>query len=196
MALIALVAIALVSGYQSPMSWIALVAAASILGFLHFNFPTRHNRKVRTFMGDAGSTFVGLVIVWVTIGVSQGPNAIVTPVVCLWFVAMPVFDLFTCFARRALKGHSPFRPGRDHFHHILQRGGMGVRSVLIVLTGLQVIYAIIGLIGHFAGAADAVMFAAWAIIGVSQHWFIRRYAVMFRLDLRAKRARGEPVAYP
>ena len=73
---------------------------------------------------------------------------------------------------------------------------MGVRSVLTVLTGLQVIFAIIGLIGHFAGASDVVMFGAWAIIGVSQHWFIRRYAAMYRLDLRAKRARGEPVAYP
>ena len=55
--------------------------AAAVLGFLHFNFPTMHNRKVETFMGDAGSTFVGLYVVWVTTGVSQGPGAIATPVV-------------------------------------------------------------------------------------------------------------------
>ena len=188
MALIALFAIALVGGYQSPMAMTALVAAAAVLGFLYFNFPTNYNHKVRAFMGDAGSTFVGLFIVWVTTGVSQGPGAIATPVVCLWFVAVPVFDLFTCFVRRGLRGHSPFRPGRDHFHHILQRCGMGARTVLGVLTGLQVIYALIGLVGHFAGVPDVVMFSAWAVLGVSQRLVIRRFAAMYRLMLRAKQS--------
>ena len=188
MALIALFSIAVVGGDQSPMAMTALVAAAAVLGFLHFNFPMNSSHKVRAFMGDAGSTIVGLFVVWVTTGVSQGPGAIATPVVCLWFVAVPVFDLFTCFVRRGLRGHSPFRPGRDHFHHILQRCGMGVRTVLGVLTGLQVIYALIGLVGHFAGVPDVVMFSAWAVLGVSQRLVIRRFAAMYRLMLRAKQS--------
>ena len=194
MALIALIAIVPLGGYQSSMTMASLVVAASILAFLYFNFPTAQNRNMRAFMGDAGSTFVGLIVVWVMISVSQGSGAIATPVVCLWFVSMPVFDLFTCFVKRCLRRRSPFRPGRDHFHHILQRSGMGIRSVLAVLTGLQLIYAAIGITGHFAGATDVVMFAAWALVGVSQHWVIRRYAAMYRLDLRRKRARGVPVA--
>ena len=39
-----------------------VVCIASILGFLIFNFPTSLNRQFRTFMGDAGSTLLGIVV--------------------------------------------------------------------------------------------------------------------------------------
>lgn len=196
MAVIALSAFAVIGGYQSPMGMIAMVAVASIAGFLFFNLPTPHNRRVRTFMGDAGSTFVGFVIAWVLLSGSQGPSAIASPVIFLWFVAMPVYDLFTCFVKRILKSYSPFRPGRDHFHHVLSRSGMGVRSVLVSLTGLQVIYAGIGILGYFLGVADMFMFVAWAGIGIFQHWIIEKLAAIFRLNHRRRRTRGRPVAYP
>jgi UDP-GlcNAc:undecaprenyl-phosphate GlcNAc-1-phosphate transferase len=67
-----------------------------------------------------------------------------------------------------LKGKSPFSPGRDHFHHRLIRGGFGVRKTLGILTGLQAIYATLGLLAHFTGVPDVVMFAAWSILGLSQ----------------------------
>ena len=196
MALIALCSISIITGYDSPSGMVALVLVSCISGFLIFNFPTVYNRKVRSFMGDAGSTFLGLIVVWLTVSACQGTEAVTSPVICLWFAAMPIYDLFTCFVKRTLNGHSPFRPGRDHFHHTLQRGGMGVRSVLVVLLGLQTIYAIIGLTGYFAGATDVVMFAAWSVLGVSQHWIVKKYAAMYRLDLRRKRAAGTPVTYP
>ena len=154
--------------------------AAAVIGFLQFNIPTFHNRNVRVFMGDSGSTLIGLLIVWFMTGICQGPDAIASPVVCLWFVALPVFDFFTCIVRRVMKGRSPFRPDRDHFHHILRRGGMGDRSVLAVLTALQAIYAIFGFIGHFSGVPDVFMFTAWAIIGISQRWILRHLAAIFR----------------
>jgi UDP-GlcNAc:undecaprenyl-phosphate GlcNAc-1-phosphate transferase len=188
MALIALISVALVAGYNAQIAAIALTAAASILAFLMFNFPTSHNRTVRTFMGDAGSMLIGIFIVWITMRISQVPDAIASPVVCLWFVAMPIYDLFTRVVRRALNGHSPFRAGRDHFHNTLTRAGLGVRSVLGFLAGLQLIYALIGLTGHFAGASDVVMFTAWSFLGISQHWIIEKYAARYRLDLRRKRA--------
>ena len=52
---------------------------------------------------------------------------------CLWFAAIPIFDCLTCFVRRTLIGKSPFSPGRDHFHHILLRGGFRVRQTLGIL---------------------------------------------------------------
>ncbi len=190
MALIALISVALVAGYNAPVATVALIAAASILAFLMFNFPTPYNRTVRTFMGDAGSMLIGIFVVWITMRISQVPDAIASPVVCLWFVAIPIYDLFTRFVRRALNGHSPFRPGRDHFHNTLARAGLGVRSVLGFLAGLQLIYALIGLTGHFAGASDVVMFTAWSFLGISQHWIVTKYAARYRLDLRRKRANG------
>ena len=187
MALIAMISIALVAGYENPMAGIALIAASSVIAFLMTNFPTVYNRRARTFMGDAGSMFIGFVVVWVTMSISQGAQAVASPVICLWFAALPIFDLFTRFVRRSSKRHSPFRPARDHFHHTLMRSGMGVRLTLGVLTGLQLSYAIVGLIGHFAGATDVFMFMCWSVLGISQHRIIDKLAARYRLSQRRKR---------
>ena len=188
LALIALLSVAAVAGATHIGSVMALIASAAIVGFLVFNFPTPWNRKARTFMGDAGSTLLGFTIVWVTLGVSQGSERVVSPVICLWFAALPIYDLFTCFARRMMKGKSPFAPGRDHFHHKLMRGGFGVRRTLGILTGLQVIYATMGVLAHFTGVPDVMMFTAWSVLGLSQHLviiFIARHHRAHKLRRRS-----------
>lgn len=173
LALIGLLAVTVVCGIFHPIGALSLTVAAAIGGFLLFNFPTVFNRSVRAFMGDAGSTLLGFTIAWVTLSICQGTERLISPVHCLWFAAIPIFDFFTCFVRRILKSKSPFLPGRDHFHHILIRGRFGVRKTLGILTGLQALYALVGLSGYFGGIPDAVMFSAWAIAGFSQIWVIR-----------------------
>jgi UDP-GlcNAc:undecaprenyl-phosphate GlcNAc-1-phosphate transferase len=175
-ALLALLAVAAVAGYGHPMTDVSLVMSAAIVGFLIFNFPTPWNRIARTFMGDAGSTLLGFTIVWVTLGVSQGDDRLISPVHCLWFASIPIYDLFTCFVRRMSKGKSPFTPGHDHFHHTLKRGGFGVRRTLGTLVGLQAIYAIVGIIGFEAMMPDVVMFVAWSVLGLSQYYVVRLIA--------------------
>jgi len=63
----------------------------------------------------------------------------------------------------------------------LSRGGFGVRQILGILTGLQVLYAIIGLLGHFAGVPEYLMFAAWAILGLTHLLIIRNIAKVNRV---------------
>ena len=172
--LIALLSVVLVSGVHHPSAAAALAVSGAIVGFLLFNFPTPWNRRVRSFMGDAGSTLLGFTVVWITLGVSQGEARVISPVHCLWFAAIPIFDCLTCFVRRAMKGKSPFSPGRDHFHHMLFRGGFTVRPALAILTGLQLSYALIAVAAHFAGVADVVMFAAWSLLFVTQRTVIRQ----------------------
>lgn len=182
--LVALLSIALVGGYADPSTAIALTAAAAVLGFLVFNFPVSWNRPVRTFMGDAGSTFLGFSILWIVLGASQGSDRLVSPVIGLWFASVPIYDCLTCFVKRIGRGKSPFKPGRDHFHHVLNRGTTHVRRTIVILTALQIFYAGIGLVGHFAGAPDALMFAGWSVLGLTQCLIIRKlsaYKRWFRL---------------
>jgi UDP-GlcNAc:undecaprenyl-phosphate GlcNAc-1-phosphate transferase len=183
MAAIALLSVAIVAGADNVYGAAALVAVAAIAGFLVFNFPVNWNRPLRSFMGDAGSTFLGLAIVWVTLGIAQGAERVISPVHCLWFAAIPIFDCLSCFVCRSMSKKSPFTPGRDHFHHSLRRGGFGVQSTLAILTGFQLVYASIGLTGHFAGVPDVVMFIGWSILGLSQRWVIRRIAKANRHSL-------------
>lgn len=184
MALIALLAISVVGGYAGASTGIALTVAASIAAFLIFNFPTIFNRPVRSFMGDAGSTLLGFTIVWVTLGVCQGSERLISPVYCLWFAAVPVFDCLTCFVRRAMAGKSPFAPGRDHFHHTLQRGEFGIRQTLSILTGLQLLYTIAALGAWYGDVPEFIMFATWSAVGLSQRLMIRFVARRHRGYLR------------
>ena len=186
LAVLALLGVTAVTGLGNLYSLVALTVVAATAGFLVFNFPALWNIKLRAFMGDAGSTLLGFTIVWVTLGVCQGAESVISPVHCLWFAALPIFDLMTCFAHRIRKGKSPFTPGRDHAHHILRRGGFHTRRKLSILTGIQMIYTLIGITGYFVGVPDYVMFAAWSVMGLSQGFLIRRIARMYRLRLQSK----------
>ena len=180
LALVALLAIAFVGGYSDPSTAIALTVSAAVFGFLVFNFPVALNRPVRAFMGDAGSTFLGFTILWIVLGASQGADRLLSPVIGLWFASVPIYDCLTCTIKRTWAGKSPFRPGRDHFHHVLNRGTSQVRRTISILTALQVFYAGIGLAGHYAGAPDVLMFAGWCVLGLTQFLIIRKLAAYKR----------------
>lgn len=180
LALIALLSVATVAGVNNVFGAAALVAAASVVGYLIFNFPVRWNRSIRSFMGDAGSTLLGLTVVWVTLGVAQGEGRIISPVHCLWFAAIPIFDCLACFVKRVRKGKSPFDSGRDHAHHMLRRGGFGVRETVAILVGIQLVYAGVGVAGYFAGAPDVAMFTAWSIVGIMHRIIIYTLAKYHR----------------
>ncbi len=184
---ITLLSFAVIAGYQTPEAAMSLTVVGAVLGFLVFNFPVVWNRPLRSFMGDAGSTMLGFSIVWIALAMSQGSERLVSPVICLWFAALPIFDCLTCFTRRTLKGKSPLAPGRDHFHHHLKRGGLGVRQVLAVLSGLQLSYAVTGLVAHFAGVPDVIMFVGWAILGLTQRKVIKTIAKSHRAWNRKRR---------
>jgi UDP-GlcNAc:undecaprenyl-phosphate/decaprenyl-phosphate GlcNAc-1-phosphate transferase len=181
LALVALIAVSIIGGPGALSTAIAMIVGASIFGFLIFNFPVIANRPIRAFMGDAGSTLLGFTIFWVTIGVSQGENAIISPVVGLWLASIPVYDCLTCFVRRIKAGKSPFTPGRDHFHHSLKRGGFGVRQTLGILAGIQAVYAIAAITAHKFDVPDYLLFGAWCILGLSQRKVIRAISKQHRL---------------
>ena len=179
------------AGFATLPGAIAVTILAAIIGFLIFNFPTRWNSAVRSFMGDSGSTLLGFTVLWITLGISQGPERLISPVHCLWFASIPIYDCLTCFVRRSLQGKSPFLPGRDHFHHTLKRGGFDVRQTLGILTGLQFIYAAIGIVGHFAGVPDVVLFVAWSGLGLTQRTVIRAISRAHRAVIMRQMRKGQ-----
>ena len=195
LALIALLGAALMGGASAISTVVALILSGSIFGFLIFNFPVVANRKIRTFMGDAGSTVLGFTVFWAVLGISQGEQAVISPVAGLWFASIPIYDCLTCFVRRILAGKSPFTPGRDHFHHTLRRGGFGVRQKLAILGGLQAIYATIGMAAPLAGVSDVLLFTAWSVLGLSQRYVIRVISKWHRLHTFNKLRTGEFSSY-
>ena len=153
---------------------LGVVAIAVVLSFLLFNFPMVRNRKVRTFMGDAGSTLLGFAVAWMGLKLAFGPTQVISPVTTLYLAALPIFDLFISFGRRIAKGQNPLHPDSEHLHHILFRGGFSVRQVAIIMPTGAFLVAMTGILAHRAGVPDGVLFFGLIAIGVVQAWMVRR----------------------
>jgi len=179
-ALIGLAAGGLAIGLRAPAVSVAAMACGATLGFLLFNFPALRNRRLRTFMGDAGSTLLGFLVVWFALSISQGENRSLSPVAALWFALMPLSDFFSCFIRRLARGKMPLQAGREHFHYVLMRAGLSGRQVLAVLVAFNVFYSAVGLIGARYKLPDWALFAPWFTLLVLQHLIIRGLAVHLR----------------
>lgn len=119
------------------------IFCAGLLGFMFFNFRTQAN----TFMGDSGSTVIGLLAAMITARMIQLiPSVnlkivdITTVMPTFWvFVLLfwyPLFDSIIVYGRRLLKGMSPFKADRRHFHHFLMEKTKNnhLLSSLFILT--------------------------------------------------------------
>jgi len=178
-ALTSLLGIAYLSWTQGlPIALAAsLVLIGSICAFLMFNLPIRLNRGVRCFMGDAGSTLLGLSIAWLCIQISENPRSDVSPITALWMVALPLYELVWSTVRRIVRGVSPFQADTDHFHHLLLKAGFGVRGAFFAFLLLTIIFAVIGLTFDHFRVSDRASFLLLGALGAAT---IR---VMYRADL-------------
>ena len=95
---------------------------AAIAGFLIYNF----RPEAKTFMGDTGSTVIGLIAAMTTariIGkqpnIEIGTQSIPTFFMMVTVFWYPLFDSLQVYVRRIRRGNSPFVADRSHFHHVL-----------------------------------------------------------------------------
>ena len=148
-------------------AYLLAALCGAIGGFLLFNMPVQWNRGVRCFMGDAGSTLLGFTLAWVTIGSSQGPLRMASPVAMVWLVAVPATDLVWTVLRRLARGQSPAHPDNEHLHHMLLRAGFGVRAVFVILIGIALLLASVGLYLDRARTPDWESFALLLVSGAA-----------------------------
>ena len=116
-----------------------LILLSCVLGFLCFNFPILRYRKRLVFLGDAGSTSLGLMLAWFGIKLAQAPYAFLKPAYLGWLFILPTFDLASVSLRRLLiKRSSPFAADREHIHHLLQSLGMrnSIATLFLLLLAL------------------------------------------------------------
>ena len=170
--LVAFSALAFVA-VSAGLSGAALVSCAmvgAIAGFLIFNVPAHFNRPLRTFMGDAGSTVLGFTLAAVALVLVQPETAALPPAYVLWFVPIPIFELFTSTIRRLLAGHSPFYADNGHFHHRLLAAGFSVRLVFFIYIVASTAGALLGLAAYRQHAPEWVLFAGF--LGFFAVWLL------------------------
>jgi UDP-GlcNAc:undecaprenyl-phosphate/decaprenyl-phosphate GlcNAc-1-phosphate transferase len=136
-----------------------LPCVASLLAYLVFNFPWRKGRSASVFLGDSGSTLLGLIVVWFAIELSQGASAAAPPVRFLWLLAVPLYDTGHVMWRRFRQGVSVFNADRKHLHHVLLDMGNSVQGMVIRILLLAIVISATGLGLWMLGLDDVWLFA-------------------------------------
>lgn len=157
---------------------VSLAMVGAIAGFLLFNLPANFNRRVRTFMGDAGSTVVGFTLAAVALVLVQPDRANLPPVYVLCFVPIPIFELFTSTIRRLLNGHSPLHADNGHFHHRLLNAGFSVRLIFFIYFMTSLAGATLGLLAYHLHVAEWVIFLGFVASFALWLLFVRSSAAI------------------
>lgn len=114
----------------------ALLAAASVAGFLVHNWP-----PAKIFMGDSGSLMLGFLIGAFAIQAVLKQAACFMLVVPLVLISVPVFDTAMAILRRKLAGRKIGEADRGHIHHRLQAHGLSRVQSLLLIAGLCIAMA-------------------------------------------------------
>ncbi len=165
----------MLSGNTSYLSYPLIIATATLpYLFFNLNFFKKGTKKI--FMGDAGSMFIGLSVMWLLSMGTQGENVSFRPVTALWICAVPLMDMLAIVYRRVKKGKSPFKPDRDHLHHILQRAGLSSKQTLIAITIFSIVMSSIGVLGEHFMVAESTELVLFVLIFIIYNKYARHFS--------------------
>jgi UDP-GlcNAc:undecaprenyl-phosphate/decaprenyl-phosphate GlcNAc-1-phosphate transferase len=157
---------------------ILVLAIAAVLPFLVFNFAELVGPKRQVFLGDAGSTALGLLLVFFLINLSKPDIIILKVSAAPWLIGVPLLDLVAVLIFRLQKGMSPLEADRLHIHHLLLEVGRSKFQVLGLLIFLQLIFAFVGIVGTIWDWNDGILlwscFVVLAIYLGSASWMRAR----------------------
>lgn len=109
------------------------------LGMLSQNAP-----PAKMFMGDSGSTFIGIVLAFLSLNwirTTTDPHSIEIP---LLFLSVPLTDAFLAVLRRSRTPQLIFDGDRRHFYDLLLQRGLAVETVLNISMGVTGILILLG----------------------------------------------------
>jgi UDP-GlcNAc:undecaprenyl-phosphate GlcNAc-1-phosphate transferase len=147
----------------------------AVAAFLMFNLPTHVNRPIRTFMGDAGSTLLGFVLAGLSLNLVQTTTIDLDPVVVLWFMPIPIFELFSSTTRRVMRGMSPAQADTGHFHHRLVMAGLSVRAICALYFVFSVVCCTIGVWAYGNDVPELLLLISF--FAVFMGWMLFVWAV-------------------
>ncbi|MFK7955081.1 MAG: MraY family glycosyltransferase [Lysobacterales bacterium] len=172
--LVALIGLGAASIAESQLATAPLLCAvvAAVMVFLVMNF--RPGRAAQVFLGDAGTLWLGFLLAWLFVDLSQGDARVIDPVTALWLLAIPLLDTVFVMIERPRAGESPFRAAQDHLHHLFLRAGFGrARSVLLILL-LAIVFAGLGLAGQWLNIDQSWRFYGFIVMAAVYHQMLAR----------------------
>jgi UDP-GlcNAc:undecaprenyl-phosphate/decaprenyl-phosphate GlcNAc-1-phosphate transferase len=115
---------------------LAALTAGAALGFLVHNFP-----PASSFMGDAGSNLLGLLMGAVAVEGDLKTSAVVTFALPLILLAVPFLDTTFVVLKRLKYRRPVYRADQEHLHHRMARIGFSVRRTVLFFYGWTLMLA-------------------------------------------------------
>ncbi|MDD4767015.1 MAG: MraY family glycosyltransferase [Desulfotomaculaceae bacterium] len=138
---------------QSEAVALALILAASIVGFLRYNF-----YPAKIFLGDSGSMFLGFSMATLSImGMAKSATfiSVIIPVVIL---GIPLLDTIFAIVRRCYGRRPIFQPDKEHLHHRLLQMGLSHHQAVLSIYGVNVVLGLSAIVLTLISPKQAVIF--------------------------------------
>ena len=113
----------------------------AMLPFMVFNILSFSKMKV--FLGDGGSLFLGYIISWLLIYSAENINNF-TPSFALWCVAIPLFDFVAVIIIRIFEKRHLMIADKYHIHHFLENLGFSKNLVLVLTVSFGLNFLLLG----------------------------------------------------
>lgn len=144
--------------------------------YILLNLGIPWGRKFKVFMGDAGSTLIGFTVIWLIILATQGTTAILHPVTALWIIAVPLMDMIRVMVARVRRGDSPFKPDREHLHHILLKYGFTHSTALIIVLAISISFSVVGIFADYKNYNQLAVLVFFILCFIAFVLFINKLA--------------------
>jgi UDP-GlcNAc:undecaprenyl-phosphate GlcNAc-1-phosphate transferase len=125
------------NGYVTIM---ALIVAASTVGFLFYNF---HPAKI--FMGDTGALFLGYMISVLSL-LGYKNVTFITLIIPVIILGVPISDTFFAIIRRLVNKQPLSAPDKSHLHHCLLKTGFSHRQTVLLIYAMAAVFGLVAFI--------------------------------------------------
>ena len=133
-------------------SVICFILAASILGFLCFNWP-----PAKLFMGDCGSQFLGFMLATLPLIPADSVIEFNKFLIIASVAAFPIFDTIAAIWRRIRDKRPIMSPDKSHLHHKLLNLGYTKKSSLYLVVFIQLLLCSLVIISYLLGTYKGMM---------------------------------------
>lgn len=133
-------------------SVICFILAASILGFLCFNWP-----PAKLFMGDCGSQFLGFMLATLPLIPADSVIEFNKFLIIVSVAAFPIFDTIAAIWRRIRDKRPIMSPDKSHLHHKLLNMGYTKKSSLYLVVFIQLLLCSLVIISYLLGTYKGMM---------------------------------------
>ena len=153
---LAMAVLSFLEGGRPNILGVQLIGAGACLGFLLFNF-----NPAKIFMGDTGSMLLGFILVTTHLFTIKYPFSSQMVLGSMFILAYPVLDITYAIYRRIRNNRSIFKADKQHIHHLLLKMGLSMKKTVLIIYGMNIIFAGFAVILLIIQIPSWVLLLAW-----------------------------------